>query len=68
MSAYSTLMERASMMYRRTSSPVARASSSAGNLAFSEWPKVLGGDEKLTAALLDRPTDHASIITTKGGE
>jgi hypothetical protein len=24
------------------------------NLAFSEWPLVFGGDEKLTTALLDR--------------
>ncbi len=23
------------------------------NLAFSEWPKVFGGDEQLTTALLD---------------
>ncbi len=36
------------------------------NLAFSEWPKVLGNDDKLTAALLDRLTDRAAIITTKG--
>jgi DNA replication protein DnaC len=36
------------------------------NLASSEWPKVLGGDDKLTAALLDRLTDHATIISTKG--
>lgn len=36
------------------------------NLAFSEWPKVLGNDEKLTAALLDRLTDRATIITPKG--
>jgi DNA replication protein DnaC len=36
------------------------------NLAFSEWPKVFGGDEKLTAALLDRLADHATVITTKG--
>jgi DNA replication protein DnaC len=36
------------------------------NLAFSEWPKVFGGDEKLTAALLDRLAEHATVITTRG--
>lgn len=36
------------------------------NLAFSEWPKVFGGDEKLTAALLDRLAERATVIATKG--
>lgn len=36
------------------------------NLAFSEWPKVFGGDEKLTAALLDRLAENAIVIATKG--
>jgi DNA replication protein DnaC len=36
------------------------------NLAFSEWSHVLGGDEKLTAALLDRLAETATVITTNG--
>jgi DNA replication protein DnaC len=35
------------------------------NLSFSEWVQVFG-DEKLTTALLDRISHHASILTTKG--
>ena len=36
------------------------------NLAFSEWPRVFGGDEKLTTALLDRLAENAIVIATKG--
>ena len=36
------------------------------NLAFAEWVKVFGGDEKLTTALLDRLAHHATVVATKG--
>jgi len=36
------------------------------NLTFAEWPKILGNDEKLTTALLDRLAHHATVITTRG--
>jgi DNA replication protein DnaC len=36
------------------------------NLAFSEWPTAFGGDEKLTAALLDRLAETATVVSTKG--
>lgn len=35
------------------------------NLAFSEWTKVFG-DDKLTAALLDRLAEDAHVVTTTG--
>jgi hypothetical protein len=36
------------------------------NLAFREWSRVFGGDEKLATALLDRLAEQAAVITTKG--
>lgn len=36
------------------------------NLAFGEWVKVFGGDEKLTTALLDCLAHYATVIATKG--
>jgi len=35
------------------------------NLDFSEWNQVFG-DEKMTAALLDRITHNAHILITNG--
>jgi len=35
------------------------------NLAFGEWNRVLG-DDKLTAALLDRLAQHADVMVTRG--
>lgn len=35
------------------------------NLAFSEWNRVFG-DDKLTAALLDRLAQHADVCVTRG--
>jgi len=35
------------------------------NLAFSEWNRVFG-DDKLTAALLDRLAQHADVLVTRG--
>ena len=36
------------------------------NLAFSEWTRVFGNDEKLTAAVLDRLAENAVVFATKG--
>lgn len=36
------------------------------NLAFSEWPSVFAGDEKMTAALLDRFAETTTVIVTHG--
>ena len=36
------------------------------NLAFAEWPRVFGGDEKLAAAALDRLAHHSTVLTTSG--
>jgi DNA replication protein DnaC len=43
-----------------------RATLVTSNLAFSEWPQIFGGDEKLTTALLDRLADRATIVATRG--
>jgi DNA replication protein DnaC len=36
------------------------------NLAFAEWPRVFGGDDKLAAAALDRLAHHSTVLTTSG--
>lgn len=36
------------------------------NLSFSEWSKVLAGDERMSAALLDRLTHKAHILEFVG--
>src|SRR5205809_84733 len=43
-----------------------RATIVTSNLAFSEWPQIFAGDEKLTTALLDRLAERATIVTTRG--
>jgi len=44
-----------------------RASLVTTHLAFSEWPRVFGNDEKLAAALLDGLAHHAEALVTPGG-
>ena len=39
--------------------------STTSNLPFSEWNRVFG-DDKLTAALLDRLAQHADVLVTRG--
>jgi DNA replication protein DnaC len=36
------------------------------NLEFSRWPEVLGGDEMITGALIDRLTHHCTVLQING--
>ncbi len=36
------------------------------NLRFAEWSRILGGDERMSAALLDRLTHRATILEVVG--
>lgn len=36
------------------------------NLEFSRWPEVFGGDEMMSAALIDRLIHHATILQLNG--
>lgn len=35
-------------------------------MPFAEWAPLFGGDQRLTAALLDRLTSHAHIVQFAG--
>lgn len=36
------------------------------NLRFAEWGSIMGGDERMSAALLDRLTHRATILEFVG--
>ena len=36
------------------------------NLRFAEWSSIMGGDERMSAALLDRLTHRATILEFVG--
>jgi DNA replication protein DnaC len=36
------------------------------NLRFAEWNSIMGGDERMSAALLDRLTHRATILEFVG--
>jgi len=57
---------RRNPLQRHQRPPQRRSVVITANLAFSQWPTVFGGDEKLAAALLDRLAETAAIITTRG--